>query len=175
MLAGVIGPAELTDLAERQAEREFSWPVTDLERLAAVADGNASRPVRAVVRFGRGATGLVRLQLAVSGQLVLECQRCLGPVEWPVELTADLDIVPDETAAGRLPDPIDAVALTPEGLPLAVLVEDEVLAALPLAPKHRDPAGCTPSGAAAGTSGGQNRPFSGLGALLRSDREPGGE
>ena len=69
----------------------------------------------------------------------------------------------------RLADSIDAVAMTPEGLALAVLAEDEVLAALPLAPTHAGNDGCAAPGNTPAASGGPNRPFAGLASLLKHD------
>jgi uncharacterized metal-binding protein YceD (DUF177 family) len=62
------------------------------------------------------------------------------------------------------------VALGPDGLVLAEVVEDEVLAALPLAPMHAAGAGCT-AGGSASVPDGPNRPLAGLAALLKKDAD----
>lgn len=175
MLAGEIAPAELADLAKRRAERRYRWPVAGLERLAAVAPGTGAGTLEVVAGFAPDPLGFVRVRLAITGRLVLECQRCLGPMEWPVDLTADLTVVQDDTQAGRLSEPIDAVAMTPKGLPLAVLAEDEVLAALPLAPTHAENDGCAATRDAPAASGGPNRPFAGLASLRKREAPSGGD
>lgn len=169
MPAGVLDAAELADLARRGDERRWTWPVRDLRRLAAVADPDRSGALAVTAGFALGADGLPRVRLVIGGELWLTCQRCLGPMAWPVDLDAQLTVAPDDAQADRLPDSIDAVAMTPEGLALAVLAEDEVLAALPLAPTHAGTDGCAAPGSAPAASGGPNRPFAGLASLLKHD------
>ena len=57
-----------------------------------------------------------------------------------------LTAVTSEARADELADPFDSVLLDDDGgLPLRVAVEDEILAALPLAPRH-DESGGLPGG-----------------------------
>jgi uncharacterized protein len=170
MLAGVIGSAEIAELAGRHAEQQLAWRVADLDRLAAVADGARSGELTVLAAFRPAAEGLARLDLSIHGTLVLTCQRCLGDLVWPVDLSAEFCIVASDDDAGRLREPIDAVAPGPEGLSLAELTEDEVLAALPLAPMHAAGAGCT-AGEPASVPDGPNRPLAGLAALLKKDAD----
>jgi uncharacterized protein len=169
MPARVLDAAELADLARRGDERRWTCPVRDLPRVAAVADPGRSGTLAVTATFVLGADGLPRVRLVIGGELWLTCQRCLEPVAWPVDLDAELTVVPDEAQADRLADSIDAVAMTPEGLALAVLAEDEVLAALPLAPTHAGNDGCAAPGNTPAASGGPNRPFAGLASLLKHD------
>jgi uncharacterized protein len=81
-----------------------------------------------------------RLKLSVSGYLVLRCQRCLGGLVWPVGIEVVLQPVregqdiPDEELEE---DAFDALEVGEE-LDVLALVEDEVLLALPIAPRHDD-------------------------------------
>jgi uncharacterized protein len=170
MLAGVIGSAEIAELAGRHAEQKLSWRVADLDRLAAVADGARSGEITVLVAFRPAAEGLARLDFGIRGSLVLTCQRCLGDLVWPVDLSESFCIVASDDDAGGLREPMDAVAPGPEGLSLAELTEDEVLAALPLAPMHAAGAGCT-AGGPASVPDGPNRPLAGLAALLKKDAD----
>ena len=78
------------------------------------------------------------LQLDVSGMPVLCCQRCLGGVGWPLKITSHLRLIgpgeewPDDDLVD---DSADAIAADRE-LAVLALVEDEVLLALPIAPRH---------------------------------------
>ena len=170
MLAGVIGSAEIAELAGRHAEQRLAWRVADLARLAAVADGQRSGELAVRAAFRPADEGLARVDLDIHGSLVLTCQRCLGDLVWPVDLSASLCIVASDEDAGGLREPIDAVAPGPEGLSLAEITEDEVLAALPLAPLHAAGIGCT-AGGSAGVPDGPNRPLAGLAALLKKDAD----
>jgi uncharacterized protein len=80
----------------------------------------------------RGKPGLT---LAVEGSVRLECQRCLGSLELPLHLEAQLEFAPSEAEIMAAADDIERVVASRE-MSVAALVEDEVLLALPMVPKH---------------------------------------
>jgi uncharacterized protein len=174
MLVGEIGSAELAELAGRHAERELRWQVADLPRLAALAAGASSGELTVRVRFLPTTEGLARMALEIDGGLVLTCQRCLAPLAWPVTISAEFCIVGSDDDAAMLREPMDAVALGSKGLALAEVTEDEVLAALPLAPMHAAGSDCA-AGDAAAEPDGVTRPFGGLAALLKNDADNAGK
>ncbi|MDR2261626.1 MAG: YceD family protein [Azoarcus sp.] len=86
------------------------------------------------------AEGKPRLDLEVSGRLVLRCQRCLAGLVWDLAVEAALWPV----RAGRdLPgdeledDEVDAIEIDGE-VDVLSLIEDEIILALPIAPRHED-------------------------------------
>ncbi len=86
----------------------------------------------------RDADGKPFLRLAVRGQVVLACQRCLEPLVHDVALGAQLFLARSEQEANELPlddDEFDFIVATPE-VDVEALVEEEVLLGLPLVPKH---------------------------------------
>lgn len=181
MRAGRIGSAELADLVARGATLDFSLPVASLARLAALAPpANPARPAGSAARlnagfsFQAGAEGYPQLHLVVAGTVPLVCQRCLGLLDLPVSIDVRLTLVRNDQEAGVLAAPFDTAMLADGDLLPEQVVEDEVLAALPLAPKHAD---STPCGSGAGRedkvkSGEMHRPMAGLADLLgRGDRQ----
>jgi len=80
----------------------------------------------------RGKSGL---RLSVDGSVRLQCQRCLGSLEFPVQIEARLEFASSEAEAMAADDDIERVVASRE-LSVAALVEDEVLLALPMAPRH---------------------------------------
>jgi DUF177 domain-containing protein len=80
----------------------------------------------------RGKPGLT---LAVEGSVRLECQRCLGSLELPLHFEAQLEFAPSEAEIMAAADDIERVVASRE-MSVAALVEDEVLLALPMVPKH---------------------------------------
>jgi len=88
------------------------------------------------------AGGKPRLGLAVSGCLTLRCQRCLGGLDW--DLAIEVALLP--VRAGQdLPeddlenDEVDVVEVDGSGeFDVLSLVEDEIILALPIAPRHAD-------------------------------------
>jgi uncharacterized protein len=79
------------------------------------------------------------LQLQVSTQVPLSCQRCLQPYNQPVAVDRWFRFVFDEAQALQEDDdvPEDLLAWTPK-FNLLELIEDEVLLDLPLIPKHEN-------------------------------------
>jgi len=81
-----------------------------------------------------------QLALSVTGRLHLQCQRCLGLLDYAVDVASILVLVP---RGARLdedlddPEAPDAIEASSE-LEIAGLIEDEVLLSLPLAPRHRE-------------------------------------
>jgi uncharacterized protein len=95
------------------------------------------------------------LKLAIRGMLRLQCQRCLGALEHPLQVLNTLLLVTaGESAAGDL-DEEDAEWVEASGsLDVAALVEDEIILSLPYAPRHeagscRQAGNAAPDGAAA--------------------------
>jgi uncharacterized protein len=83
---------------------------------------------------------------------------------WPVAVDVLLTIVRNDAEAAGLADPFETVLLAAGELVPEQVVEDEVLAALPLAPKHLETAPCGREERA--NSGEMHRPLAGLADLL---------
>ena len=81
----------------------------------------------------------VWLHLTVDVSLPLTCQRCMGPVDLAVAVNRSFRFVANEEAAEAQDDEAeeDVLALSPD-FKLSDLIEDEVLMALPLVPRHEE-------------------------------------
>ena len=130
---------DLRALAKDGRRLEGEVPVARLARLAE----SVLEPSGTVV-FGfqgeRDDEGRLHVDLHVRGDLVLQCQRCLEALVWPCEVRNRLlllrsgeDLPEDELEN----DAVDALEVEPL-TDLLELVEDEVLLALPLVPRHED-------------------------------------
>ena len=78
------------------------------------------------------------LHLAISGVLHLKCQRCLGEVEYPLELKASLMLVRDESDLVDLEDEdpdVDSIVVK-DKMEVLTMIEDEILLDLPFSPRH---------------------------------------
>lgn len=79
-----------------------------------------------------------KLHLEVDGELNLSCQRCLGSLAYRLAVLSDL-LVLTASSAGKADDIADL-----DGVPasahtdVVALVEDEVLLALPMSPRHAE-------------------------------------
>ena len=77
------------------------------------------------------------LHLRADATLPLTCQRCMGEVETPVTVDRHFVFVDDEDRASALDDESDDdVLVAAPDFNLHALIEDELLLALPLVPRH---------------------------------------
>ena len=125
------------EFARSAQESSGSVPVSALQRLEDLLyDSTGTLSWR--LRGRKDDRNRPLLHLAVTGELHLQCQRCLGLLEYPVELENTLRVVPEGTETAEDledPDEPDTIDADPE-LDVQALVEDEVLLSLPLAPRH---------------------------------------
>ena len=99
------------------------------------------------------------LRVSATGTLRLECQRCLGPLEFDLALCSDLLLAQSEREIALADDDIDRV-LAGNEMDVGTLVEDEVLLALPIAPMHEHCGGRRDS-----ADSGRPSPFAALAKL----------
>jgi uncharacterized protein len=79
----------------------------------------------------------VWLQLQSDTAVWLQCQRCLQPLHEPLAVTRRFRFVATEEEAERLDETSeDDVLALPRSLDLHELLEDELILALPLVPRH---------------------------------------
>jgi len=189
MLSECVDFAQLRELAVRKAHQQTRVDATNLAqyftRLAAIAAGGrdsddavndsesivGSRDGLVIdVEFAESHEGYPCVHIGIDGCLSLECQRCLQPVGFPVNLEARLTILSSETEMSGIAEPFDSVLMTADGLNLPVVIEDEILLALPIAPIHGSGTNCAQFGSALYKSEIEavkpNRPFAELAPLL---------
>lgn len=124
------------------AQLEGSEPLSNYERLAAdLRDSPADLMLKWSAKFSTrtGATGGADpwLQLQVSTRFPLVCQRCMGALELPVAIEREFRFVASDAIAEKEDDSCeeDLLVQTRE-FDLAGLIEDELVMALPLIPRH---------------------------------------
>ncbi len=111
--------------------------------------------------------GKPSLRLALGGELVLRCRRCLGPVRCRFDAVRNFMLVP---ANQVLSDPADEAQDTEQlhadpKLDVIALVEDEVILGLPMVAGHEEGACTAPSPNP--ESGTRESPFNALATLKR--------
>jgi uncharacterized protein len=163
---------DVTAAAAAAAELSGQWPLVAFERLndGQVQDGTVAWSARFERRPARAGEPETWLRLAARTSVPLECQRCLQPVSIELAVDRALRFVADEAAAAALDaDSDDDVLELPRQLDLLALVEDELLLALPLVPKHERCPNPLPTPAADVPPDTEQpaHPFAALGALKR--------
>jgi len=140
---------------------EGTLPVSELERLHDLLVEVAGE-VSFRLRGFKGERGEPMLQLEISGVLPLACQRCLDAVPFDLDVNSLLELVPEgaELSEDELEDDTRDFLPVERELDVAELVEDEILLALPVAPRHEK---CGLPGAA--DAGERINPFAALSGL----------
>lgn len=110
----------------------------------------------------QGEQGEAMLQLDVTGVLPLSCQRCLDSIPYKLDVENLLELVPEgaDLSQDELEDDTRDFLPVVRELNVVELVEDEVLLALPVAPRHEK---CGLPGAAG--AGDRINPFATLAGL----------
>ena len=151
------------EFASAGATQQGVWPLADFPRLRdmiATAAGEVAYELSGV----RDERGRPALRLQVRGTLPLRCQRCLETMAFEVHtdetlvLAATLEEIHDEPADAHGPNRIVAG----REMSLRDLIEDELILAVPYAPRHED---CEVGGQAERTD--KVSPFAGLRGLMR--------
>lgn len=140
---------------------EGTLAISELERLHDLL-AEVSGSVSFRLRGFKGERGELLLHLEVTGLLPLACQRCLEAIPFDIDVDSLLEIVPEgaDMSQDELEDDTrDFLPLAGE-LIVAALVEDEILLALPVAPRHEK---CGLPGAA--DAGERINPFAALAGL----------
>ncbi len=116
--------------------------LADHERLAQEAQGPldglmVNWSARGEMRAGADGSDEIWLHLQAQTRLPLLCQRCMGPVDTEIQADRWFRFAADEATAAALDEEADEdVLVLSTDLDLSALVEDELLLALPLVPRH---------------------------------------
>jgi uncharacterized protein len=182
------GASKLRDvrkLSDAGAILDLDIPVAELRGLSVelLAGGG---PVHAHVQFGRE-QGYMVAKVALTGQVELICQRCMGPMKQSIDANSTVLLIESETEANGAPVEWETY-LAPDGrASVAGLAAEELLLALPIVPLHEAGTKCATvvdgedvSGSATrapGESGAAPetvtvRPFADLRALLERGAKP---
>ena len=127
------------EFSRKKEHAEGEQAVADFARLREeVAD--TSGMVHWAVRGGMHALGYPQISLSVKAEVKLMCQRCLTPFVHGIDSQTTLVLAKDEEAADELEDKLadedlDVIAGS-KSMNVLELVEDDVLLAIPLSPKH---------------------------------------
>lgn len=177
MLPDSLGPEAFTAQAGQDLRGEYA--LGELERLEDLLrenDGVATVELRCSLDD----EGRRRLVGRVRATLALQCQRCLGTCYHPVDSSFDVIVVASPEEGAALPEELEPF-LTTEGrgsgktgmerdrvIP-RVLVEEELLLALPPVTLHGPEDACHPPEHEAGFSAEERSPFASLRGRVGSD------
>jgi uncharacterized protein len=154
------------EFAASGGARTGRWPLRDLPRLQSSLAG-VDGELEYALHGTHDPMGRRALQLRLRGVLRLRCQRCLEVMDFPLDVDAMLVLATSEAeidADADDPAAPDRVLARRE-MPIRELIEDEVLLAIPFAPRHER---CGTQHDALG--GQRSSPFAALSAMLDAPR-----
>lgn len=126
--------AKVSSALNREARYQGLLPVARLPRLVALAD-EPSGELDVELVILRDRSRAPRLQGRVRGALPLVCQRCLRAFAWPLDAGIDLRLVFNEEEEARVLKDVEPLLIEDDTLHFHAVVEEEVLLALPYAPR----------------------------------------
>lgn len=164
------------ELAGARSVWEAEYTSTHFARLRGIAVSDVPR-ISARLRFEPW-SGHAAIEGRITGSVQLVCQRCLKPMRYPFDEAFELVLVAPGEEPLAVPESHEIVALETTRLDVHWLIEEQLLLALPLIPKHADEAECNVLTAVDRTDQGsevsdeaaamsRQRPFQNLRDLLR--------
>ena len=136
---------DVAAFAKAAGQLDGRWPLAQFDRLTESAVAGPAAPETAEVSWSargesramRGGESQVWLHVTAATSVALECQRCLRPVDTALRIERSFLFVHGEDAAAQLDaDSDDDVLALTRALDLRELVEDELLLAMPIVPRH---------------------------------------
>ena len=122
--------------AQRRLTCQGTFELTEMNRLLA-ACYSCSGQIEVDINFDVDELGLIAISGKGSAPVMLTCQRCNEAFENILEIDFTFSPVKNAEAADELPSYYDAIELDENGeVNLRDLVEDELILAIPLIPRH---------------------------------------
>jgi len=150
------------EFASAGASAQGVWPLAAFPRLRdwlASDEGEVAYTLEGI----HDTRGRAALRVRVQGTLSLRCQRCLEAFEHEVCLDETLVLAASQAEIDAEPEDADAAdrIVAARNMPVRDLVEDELILAVPYAPRHESCSAGLRAGAATSAS-----PFAGLRRLM---------
>ena len=110
----------------------------------------------------------------------MQCQRCLGPIEWEAETSIDLLLIESLGQSKTGPSSVNTIAVNSDGLSIEKIVEDEILSMIPMSLMHNKVALCENNDTLSlflaesdesNDNHQKNKPFSELEKLLKTNNK----
>ena len=133
LLIDLIDPIQLV---ERQGFFKDKLPLSGLERLKGLLMDDVGDAEFELLFCKQGK--FAAISGFVNTSLALKCQTCLEKVILPVQSQINLAIVSSVDDANLLPESYDPLLLEEKGIAITDIIEDELLLALPIVPKHNN-------------------------------------
>lgn len=123
-------------LAKQQAVLSYTFPLSSFSRLQEICDQRDGK-AEVQLELGQDASRTYYIRGVIKAALHLVCQRCNADMPFDLDATFQLSPVTSEARAKQLSDLYEPAYLNEDGLlDVNAMVEDEILLAMPMVPKH---------------------------------------
>ena len=126
---------DLESLADRGVTLSGELNIGQLTRLRGLLHSD-SGSVRATLRFRQRGDGWLASEVEYRADVELVCQRCLEPFRQELEESVNVVIADSDSLPATAPTGFEPFELEGGRLQPVQLIEDEVIVAIPLVPKH---------------------------------------
>lgn len=126
---------DLESLADRGVTLSGELDIGRLTRLRGLLHSD-SGSVRATLRFRQRGDGWLASEVEYRADVELVCQRCLEPFRQELEENVNVVIADSDSLPTTVPTGFEPFELEDGRLQPVQLIEDEVIVAIPLVPKH---------------------------------------
>jgi uncharacterized protein len=125
------------DFAASRACLGGVWPIGDFARLSPLLSSQAGTVEYSLAGMP-DAKDRPALHLRIRGALQLGCQRCLAPIEFPLRIHAVLVLARSQAEIDAMPVEAEGPdwMVASKAMEVHELLEDELLLAVPYAPRH---------------------------------------
>jgi uncharacterized protein len=90
------------------------------------------------LEFGKGELGSTKVNGLVSTEVCTICQNCMQQFWRKISCDVALQIISDESKLERLDENEDAIVAPDKVISVAELIEDELILAMPMIPRHEE-------------------------------------
>ena len=112
-------------------------PLRRMRRLAeSIEDETGDIDVE--LEFDVDMNGIAILEGHITCSIQLRCQRCMQQMTWPIDVVFRLGLVESEAEIDALGEQYEPLLLEDDLVSIADIVEDELLLALPIVPRHEE-------------------------------------
>jgi uncharacterized protein len=126
---------DLEALADRGVTLSGELDIGKLARLKDLLHSD-SGSVRATLRFRQRADGWLGAELHVGADVELTCQRCLEPFRQQLSESVNVVVADSDSLPAMVPTGCEPFELEDGRLLPAQMIEDELIVAIPLVPRH---------------------------------------
>ena len=122
-------------LARTQRLLQGRLPLVRMARLADSIEDDAG-DIDVTLKFDVDTSGIAWMEGHLVGTLPLRCQRCMQQLLMPIDVVFRLAMIESESEIEQLGEQYEPLLLDDSLVSVVELVEDELLLALPIVPKH---------------------------------------